>query len=121
MISSNCTLTLPQQDSRLDIDDLGNPVPVALPDLQIRAWMHEIRPPKSENELGVRRDHRWVRGHTIESRPSQLSTGATVKIAFDNGVEGTITLRDRVLGDSEMLGLLAGDQVEGEFFDNTQR
>lgn len=123
MLSSNCTIFVPQASNRLTEDNLGNPVPVALPDLQVRAWLHEIKTANTEQQSGVERDYRSVRGFSISSRTKQLTSGSTVKIRFDDGREGTLKMRDRVVAESAMLTQLrgGGTQLEGEFRENTQR
>lgn len=120
-IKPNVTLLIPQQSAGVKTDLMGNLVPVSLPPIEVRAWLHEINLPKTEAAEGVQRDYRLLRGHTIGARPAGLATGQSIQVRFDNGVEGTLQVQDRILGDSSMGGLISGEQIQGIFKDNTQR
>lgn len=89
--------------------------------LPFRAWLHEIKESVTERNPGIDRDARLLRGHTIEQRSPLLETGMTVRVDFDSGVKGFLVLKDRVLGDPEMMRELAGDQIQGYFTDQPQR
>ena len=115
MINPNCTIFVPQESPINSLDELGNPIPNSTAFIPFRAWLHEIKESVTERNPGIDRDARLLRGHTIEQRSARLATGMSVRVDFDSGITGFLTLKDRVLGDPEMLRELAGDQEHATF------
>lgn len=122
MITPNCTITVPTPAVGYTTDGLGNPVPNVGTPIEIKAWLHEIEKPKTEDMPGVDRDMRLLRGHTVGSRPTALQNGLTVTVAFTDGRSGQLTIQDRTLGAAaELRELIGGDQLQGYFKEHVQR